>query len=277
MTSATLARLEAVIDGIGSAVVAYSGGVDSSLLMAVAHRRLGARAVAVIADSETLPRRELDDALSLAREHTWAVRVVETREMERELYRSNGPDRCFHCKDELFTVMAPIRDQTGSAHIIYGANLDDALDHRPGAGAARIHGVRAPLVEAGLDKAQVRECARLLGLSNWDRPAFACLSSRVQYGQPITLETLRRVGEAETWLRERAFSVVRVRAHGDQARVEVGADEVPRLLSEPLATETVAALGAIGFAGVVLDPRGYRRGSMNSAENGGHRFTISPA
>jgi uncharacterized protein len=242
-------------------LVAYSGGVDSVFLAKVAHDVLGPDALAVIADSPSLPRRELDEALALGRQFGFPVRVVQTREMADANYTSNPTNRCYFCKSELFEQLTGIAKREGWQTIAYGENASDAGDYRPGAVAAKEYRVRAPLKEVGLTKAEIRQLSVRLGLPTADKPQMACLSSRIPTGEPVTEEALAMIEAAENVLRDLGFYDVRVRHHKNIARIEVGAEEVPRLVE---ARETVAgALKKLGYAHVTLDLDGYRRGGAN--------------
>lgn len=261
---AKLASLEAGLRRFSSLLVAYSGGVDSAYLAYQAHRVLGERAVAVIADSPSLARHQFADALAFAAESAFPLRVIATAELSNPDYARNGADRCFFCKHELFTVMERIRRDEAFDAVAYGMNTDDRGDFRPGQRAAREHGVVAPLAEAGLSKSEVRELARRAGLRLWDKPASACLSSRIAYGLPVTPENLAMVERAEDVLRGLGFRVFRVRHHGDIARVEIAREEMARVVSGDLASRIAAELKALGFKFVALDLEGFRSGSMNS-------------
>ena len=258
--AAKRSRLEAILHGMGRVVVAYSGGVDSAVLLAEAHRVLGADAVGVIADSPSLPRLELDAALALARAHGMAVRVIRTDEIGRAEYRANGPDRCYHCKAELFECLGRLAAEEGWTTLAYGAVVDDLGEVRPGMVAAERARVRAPLLEAGLSKVEVRALAREIGLRVWDKPQSACLASRIPHGSEVTEEKLRQVEEGEAALRELfGVRILRLRHEGRKARIEVSVEDISRL-SEPEAINAISlSLSALHFNEVEIDPRGYRR------------------
>jgi len=253
-------RLGAILETLGRTVVAYSGGVDSAFLLVEARRALGDRVEGAIADSPSLPRTELDQALALAGERGIPVRVIETREMERDAYVANGPDRCYHCKAELFGCLEALAETEGWTTIAYGAVTDDLGDVRPGMRAADRYQVRAPLLEAGLGKLEVRVLARDLGLPVWDKPQSACLASRIPHGSAVTREKLRQVERGEEWLRG-AFGlrVVRLRHEGSRARIEVGLGEIARISTDAAISRIRQQLGALGFQDVWIDPAGYRR------------------
>jgi uncharacterized protein len=245
-------------------LVAYSGGVDSAFLAFEAHRVLGSDMLAVIADSPSLAREHLRDAIALAGEHGIPVEVITTAEMENPEYVRNDSQRCFHCKDELFTVMEQFRSQCGFASIAYGVNVDDQGDYRPGQNAARQHGVSAPLLEAGLTKADIRALSQQAGLRVWDKPASACLSSRIEYGRPVTREALSQVEAGEDALHVLGFRQFRVRHHGQIVRIEIAIDELPRALDSQMTAEFVRIFKELGFEYVTLDLEGFRSGSMNA-------------
>ena len=257
-------RLESarvIVRGMSSALIAYSGGVDSSLLLKLALDELGARAVAVLASSPAYPESEQQEARELAQQLGARLVEVSTAEVELDAYRRNNPDRCFHCKEELFETLEPVRRDLGLDHIAYGATADDAGDHRPGHGSAVRRGIRFPLLEAGMGKAEIRAAARGLGLPNWNKPSFACLSSRIPHGTEVTVEALRQIEAAEAAIKALGFRQVRVRHHGDVARIEVEPEEIARLVSER--ERVVAALQAAGYRFVSLDLEGYTTGSLN--------------
>ena len=251
--------------GYGSVIVAYSGGVDSALVAAVAHEVLGDRALAVTADSPSLARSELTDAAALAKTIGITHRIVRTGEMEREGYRANGPDRCYFCKDTLYVELGKLAEQEGYPVVLNGTNVDDLGDYRPGISAATEHGVCSPLVDAGFTKANVREMAKALGLPVWDKPAQACLSSRIPYGTPVSLDALERIGAAEAALRELGFGQLRVRHHGRVARIEVPPERIAELVEPETRSKITAAIKSAGYTYVTVDLDGFRSGSGNEA------------
>ncbi len=261
--AAKSALLQDTLQDLGSLLVAYSGGTDSAYLAYAAHQALGDRMLAVIADSASLPRAELAAALAFASEHGIPVHILHTGELEDPDYQRNDSQRCFHCKDELFTRMEETRAALGFAHLAYGMNLDDRGEFRPGQQAATQHHAVAPLVTAQLTKAEIRQLAREAGLKLWDKPASACLSSRIEYGRPVTRENLSQVERAEEALHALGFQQVRVRHHGDLARIEISRSELPRALNIETLDRITAALRPIGFLYITLDTQGYRSGSMN--------------
>jgi uncharacterized protein len=263
--SAKKQQLEATLQGLGRTLVAYSGGVDSAYLAYSAHRVLGADMLTVIADSPSLARTHLQDAIAFAQDQGIPLQVIQTAEMERPEYVRNDPGRCFHCKDELFQVMRQFAAEHGFASIAYGVNVDDQGDFRPGQAAAGQHRVAAPLLQAGLTKAEIRELARLAGLRVWDKPASACLSSRIEYGRPVTREALTMVEQGEDALRALGFRQVRVRYHGEIARIEIARDELGRALTVEMFAEFTRIFKELGFTFVTLDTEGFRSGSMNAA------------
>jgi uncharacterized protein len=244
-------------------IVAYSGGVDSAFLAWMAHEVNGGHTLAVIADSPSLARTHLEDALAFAREREIPVAVVETLELENPAYIRNDAMRCFHCKDELFTVLERYREARGFDAIAYGVNADDQGDFRPGQQAALQHHVLAPLLEAGLNKAEIRELSRQAGLRVWDKPASACLSSRIEYGRPVTPQALTVIERGEDALRALGFHQFRVRHHGEIVRLEIAREELPRALTVEMTREFTAAFKALGFKFLTLDLEGFRSGSMN--------------
>ena len=249
---------------MGRVLIAYSGGVDSAFIAWAAHQALGNDMLAVIADSPSLARAQLADAIAFAREHEIPLQVINTGEMARPEYVRNDGSRCFHCKDELFTVMEDFRSAHGFDRIAYGVNLDDQGDFRPGQIAAGRHGVAAPLLDAGLSKQDIRDLAREAGLRVWDKPASACLSSRIEYGRPVTREALSLVEQGEDALRALGFRQVRVRHHGEIVRIEISVEELPGALSPAMAAEFTRIFKTLGFKFVTLDLEGFRSGSMNA-------------
>ena len=261
--AAKQAALEANLRTLGSIMVAYSGGIDSAYLAYVAYQVLGDNMLAVIADSASLARTHLADAIAFAEEHSIPLQVIQTAELANPDYQRNDSQRCFHCKDELFTQMDRFIAQTGFKNIAYGRNLDDSGDFRPGQRAAANHHAVAPLADAQLTKADIRALAQAAGLRIWDKPASACLASRVEYGRQVTPEVLAKVEAAEEQLRTLGYRQFRVRYHGDLARIEIAREELANALSLDQMDQITAAFRQIGFQYVTLDTSGYRSGSMN--------------
>ncbi len=257
-------RLEERLRSLRRTLVAYSGGVDSAYLAWAAHRTLGSGMLAVIADSPSLARTQLNDAVAFAKEHEVPLEVILTTELDRPEYTKNGASRCFQCKDELFTVMESFRLTHGFDAIAYGVNVDDQGDFRPGQQAARQHHVASPLLDAGLTKQDIRALAQSAGLRIWDKPASACLSSRIEYGRPVTREALAAIEQGEDALRALGFRQFRVRHHGEIVRLEIAKDELPRALDPAMAAEFTRIFKALGFKFVTLDLEGFRSGSMNA-------------
>jgi len=262
--AAKASRLEVHLRQLGRVMVAYSGGVDSAYLAWAAHRVLGDNMLAVIADSPSLARAHLADAVAFANEQGIPLEVIATSELDRPEYVRNDGQRCFHCKDELFAVMEELRARYSFSGIAYGVNLDDQGDFRPGQQAAKQHHVAAPLLEAGLTKQEIRELARQAGLRIWDKPASACLSSRIEYGRPVTRGALEVVERGEEAIRALGFRQFRVRHHGEMVRLEIARDELDRALNPAMAARFTAIFKALGFQFVTLDLEGFRSGSMNS-------------
>ena len=259
-------KIKSLILEIDSVLVAFSGGVDSTLVLALAHEVMGARTLAVTAQSASVPNREMQASRQLAKEIGARHLVVRTEEMSNPEYRANPTNRCYHCKTELYSNLKRVAEQNDISTILNGINLDDLGDYRPGIDSAREQGVRSPLLEAEFSKQDVRDLSRAMGLSIWNKPAMACLSSRIPYGQPVTAEKLFRVEQAEDLLLSFGFKQVRVRHLGTKACIELDQNEIPRYQSDESIQRSVQEkLMALGFSCVVLDPEGYRMGSLNEA------------
>jgi uncharacterized protein len=257
------ARLLDALRPMRRVIVAFSGGADSAYLAWAAHRALGAGALAVTADSPSFPRSHKRDAEAFTAEFGIPHEFVETKEFENPDYLRNAPDRCFHCKDELFTRLEQFGRERSIEHIVYGVNLDDLGDYRPGQNAAKQHRVAAPLADANLTKAEIRELSRVAGLPTWDRPASACLSSRIPYGIPVTVQNVKTVETGEEEIRALGFRQLRVRFHGDVVRIEIAPEELQRALSVEMARKLASIFKSLGFKYVTLDLEGYRQGSLN--------------
>ena len=260
-------NLESRIFKLESAVVAFSGGIDSTLVLAVANKVIGKRILAVTAKSDSVPERELQAAQELTQTLNIKHKVVKTEEMSSPNYLNNPANRCYYCKSELYTKLATVASQYKITNIINGINLDDLGDHRPGITAAKEAGIISPLVESQFNKQDVRSLAREMGLSNWEKPALACLSSRIPYGQPVTSKKLSMIDEAEEIFLAEGFREVRVRHYGDMASIELLKTEIPSLMKNGLYEKTIDRLKKIGFQKITIDPEGYRSGSLNEALN----------
>ena len=248
---------------MGRVIVAYSGGADSAYLAWAAKQALGDDALAVTADSASIPESHKRDAEAFAKQFGIRHEYVATSEFENPDYAKNGPDRCFHCKDELFSVLERVGRERGIEHIVYGVNQDDLGDYRPGQHAAKLHDVEAPLVTAGLTKAEIRALSKEAGLPTWDRPAAACLSSRIPYGTPVTIQNVKRVELGEEEMKALGFRQFRTRFHGEIVRIEIAREELPRAMTIEMADRLTAIFKKLGYKYVALDLEGYRQGSLN--------------
>ncbi|MBU1700930.1 MAG: ATP-dependent sacrificial sulfur transferase LarE [Candidatus Eisenbacteria bacterium] len=262
-----LERLESHLASLGSAVVAYSGGVDSAFLAVAAHRALGARMIAVLGHSPSLAQKEWNDACKISERFGFPMEKVVTHELENPLYQSNTPDRCYHCKDELFQILKTWAAEKGFQTVLDGTNKDDLGDYRPGRRAGEKHGIRSPLIDCGWTKEEIRQVSLALGIPIWDKPASPCLASRFPTGEPIRLEALRWVEKAETALRSLGFLEQRVRVHGEMARIELSLGEMPRMLEPGIRAAVIQSLHEAGFRRIVLDLEGYRSSGEGWSKN----------
>jgi uncharacterized protein len=257
-------QLFVALTGMRSVIVAYSGGADSAYLAWAAHRMLGEGAIAITADSASLAESHKRDAAEFARQWGFRHEYIATQEFDNPDYLKNDRNRCFHCKDELFTRLDEVARARGIAHVVYGVNVDDLGDYRPGQRAAKLHQVKAPLVEAGLTKAEIRELSRRAGLATWDRPASACLSSRIPYGTPVSIQNVKTVELGEEAIRTLGFRQFRVRFHGEVVRIEIAPEELERAMTLEMSRKFTAIFKPLGFHYVTLDLEGYRQGSLNA-------------
>jgi uncharacterized protein len=260
-------RLLAHLRGLGRVIVAFSGGTDSAYLGWAANRALGSNAIAITADSASLPESHKRDLEEFVARFGMLHEYIQTHEFDNPDYVKNDPNRCFHCKDELFTQLAAVGRERGYEHIVYGVNVDDLGDYRPGQNAARQHQVSAPLADAGLSKAEIRELSRLAQLPTWDRPASACLSSRIPYGTPVTIQNVKTVEVGEEEIKALGFRQFRVRFHGEVVRIEIAPEEMQKALNAEVARQFTAIFKKLGFKYVTLDLEGYRQGSLNEVLN----------